>query len=105
MLLHLLMEIILRNYINRNEISWLFDGGSMEKLKLYLVTKSSTDTTFQAGDMIWLSENGDLNSVKGKGCLPKDEWNTKYTNDFECEVCNTHYLDVADGMECVRRFN
>ena len=79
-------------------------GGSMENLKLYLVTKSSTDTTFQAGDLIWLSENGDLNSAKGKGCLPEDEWNTEGTNDFECEICNTHYLDVSDGMECVREF-
>lgn len=34
----------------------------MEKLKLYTVTKPSSDGTFVAGDIIWLSENGDLNS-------------------------------------------
>ena len=36
----------------------------MEKLKLYTVTKPSSDGTFVAGDIIWLSENGDLNSCK-----------------------------------------
>lgn len=39
----------------------------MEKLKLYTITKSSTDRTFEVGDIIWLSENNDLNSVRGKG--------------------------------------
>lgn len=40
----------------------------MEKLKLYTVTKPSSDGTFVTGDIIWLSANGDLNSCKGKGC-------------------------------------
>lgn len=75
----------------------------MEKLKLYIVTKSSTDQTFEIGDMIWLSENGDLNSVNGQGCLSKEEWDTPDTNDFEFEECNTHYLDVTRGSECVRK--
>lgn len=35
----------------------------MEKLKLYIVTKSSTDKTFKSGDLIWLSSNGDLNNA------------------------------------------
>ena len=33
----------------------------MENLKLYTVTKPSSDGTFVTGDIIWLSENGDLN--------------------------------------------
>lgn len=40
--------------------------GKMENLKLYTVTKPSSDGTFVTGDIIWLSENGDLNSCKGK---------------------------------------
>ena len=32
----------------------------MEKLKLYTVTKPSSDGTFVTGDIIWLSANGDL---------------------------------------------
>ena len=35
----------------------------MDNLKLYLVVKPSSDRTLQIGDLIWISENGDLNSV------------------------------------------
>lgn len=75
----------------------------MEKLKLYLVTKSSTDNNIKEGDLIWLSENGDLNSVIGCGWLSEDEWNIPGTNDFECEVSTTYYLDVERGRESVRK--
>ena len=37
----------------------------MEKLKLYTVTKPSSDGTFVAGDIIWLSANGDLKGRMG----------------------------------------
>lgn len=43
----------------------------MEKLKSYVVTKSSLDNTFKTGDLIWLSSNGDLNNAMGGGWLPK----------------------------------
>lgn len=66
----------------------------MEKLKLYIVTKSSSDGTFKFGDLIWLSKNGDLNNTMGSGWLQEDEWDVERTNDFECEICTTHYLDV-----------
>lgn len=61
----------------------------MEKLKLYTVTKPSSDGTFVTGDIIWLSANGDLNSCKGKGWLSKAEWDASGTNDFEVEPCKT----------------
>ena len=54
----------------------------MEKLKLYVVTKSSTDKTFKIGDIIWLSENGDLNNAMAKRWLSKNEWDVDGTNDF-----------------------
>ena len=73
----------------------------MDKLKLYTVTKSSTDGTFQMGDFIWLSENGDLNDAKAKGWLSKDEWDVAGTNDFEAEECTTHHLLVLDRHEMV----
>ena len=73
----------------------------MEKLKLYTVTKSSSDGTFQAGDIIWLSDNGDLNDAKAKGWLSKEEWDVGGTNDFEVEECKTHRLLVLDGHEMV----
>ena len=73
----------------------------MEKLKLYNVTKSSSDNTIEIGDKIWLSENGDLNSVKGAGWLLEDEWNVPDTNDFQVEECITHKLVVDRGAEVV----
>ena len=37
----------------------------MEKLILYTVTKNNTDGTIETGNIIWISENGDLN-IAGK---------------------------------------
>lgn len=75
----------------------------MEKLKLYTITKSSTDKTFEVGNIIWISDNGDLNSVKGKGWLSKEEWDVQNTNDFEVTDCKTHYLYVDRGSETVKK--
>ena len=75
----------------------------MDKLKLYTVTKSSSDGAFKTGDIIWLSKNGDLNNVRAKGWLSKEEWDIAGTNDFKYEECKTHYLDVNNGIESVRR--
>ena len=72
----------------------------MEKLKLYTVTKTSSDETLQIGDIIWLSENEDLNNAN-KGFLSKHEWEVAGTNDFEVEECRTHHLLVLDGDEIV----
>ena len=75
-------------------------GEHMEKLKLYTVTKTSSDETLQIGDIIWLSENKDLNNAN-KGFLSKHEWEVAGTNDFEVEECRTHHLLVLDGYETV----
>ena len=73
----------------------------MDKLKAYTVIKSSTDKTIEVGDIIWLSANGDLNSIKSQGWLSEKEWNIDGTNDFEVEECRTHHLLVLDGDEIV----
>ena len=73
----------------------------MDKLKLYTVIKPSSDETLQAGDIIWLSENGDLNDAKAKGWLSKDEWDVAGTNDFEVEECKTHHLVVMYVSEMI----
>jgi len=75
----------------------------MKILTLYTVIKSSTDHSIQEGDLIWLSKNGDLNSVNGQGWLSKEEWDLPGTNDFKCEISKTYYLDVINGSEIVRR--
>lgn len=77
---------------------------SMEKLKLYTVTKSSTDKTLEVGDIIWLSENEDLNSCKCSGWLSESEWNNSGTNDFEVTECTDYYLDVTSDHEKVRKY-
>ena len=66
----------------------------MEKLKLYTVTKPSSDETLQVGDIIWLSENGDLNDARAKGWWTKDEWAVAGTNDFKGEGCKTQHFEV-----------
>ena len=73
----------------------------MDKLKLYTVIKPSSDETLQVGDIIWLSENGDLNDARAKGWLTKDEWDVAGRNDFEVEECRTHHLLVLNGQEMV----
>lgn len=73
----------------------------MDELKLYTVTKPSSDGTFQVGDIIWLSDNGDLNNANVKGFLLKDEWDVVGTNDFGLEECKTHHLVVCGGKEMV----
>lgn len=60
----------------------------MQPLKAYTVIKGSTDRTLREGDIVWLSENEDLN-ISG-GWLSKDEWNRPETNDFIIEECATH---------------
>ena len=72
----------------------------MEKLKLYTVIKPSSDETLQVSDIIWLSENGDLNDAN-KGFLSEHEWDVSGTNDFEVEECKTHHLLVLDRHEMV----
>ena len=73
----------------------------MDKLKLYTVTKPSSDETLQVGDFIWLSENGDLNNAKAGGWLSKDEWDVDGTNDFAVEECKTHRLLIVSGEEMI----
>ena len=75
----------------------------MDKLKAYTVIKPSTDKTIEVGDIIWLSANGDLNSIKGQGWLFEEEWNIDGTNDFEVCQCTTHYLDIINGSEIIRK--
>lgn len=75
----------------------------MEKLRLYVVTKGSSDGTFKAGDVIWLSQNGDLNNCNEGGWLSEEEWKHSKTCDFEVEPSKEYYLEVRNGSERVCR--
>lgn len=73
----------------------------MEKLKAYVVTKSSSDGSFELGDIIWMSKDESINSVRGGGWLDKDEWNQPGTNDFKCELSKDYVLIVSNGSEAI----
>lgn len=75
----------------------------MEKLKVYRITENSSDNSFQTGDLIWLSENGDLNNATAGGWLSGEEWDIPGTNDFEYELSKEYYLDIHNGREEIRK--
>ena len=83
--------------------NWMKGYFYMEKLKLYTVIKSSTDGTIETGNIIWISENGDLNIAGRKGFLIHYEWNHLDTKDFDVKLCEDYYLEVTNGHEIVRR--
>lgn len=56
----------------------------LEKLKPYRITKKSSNGTFLTGDVIWISECGEINSVHGGGFIYPDEGDSA-TWDFEAE--------------------
>lgn len=75
----------------------------MIKLKkniVYEVTKGNSE--FRKGDHIWLSENGHLNSIEGKGWLEKDELDEKVMC-FEARPARGYRLVVMDEREYVKK--
>ena len=61
----------------------MISTSEMKPLTTYCVIKDSFDGTFVKGDIIWRSENGDINSVTGNWYLPFSEQD-EASNDFEC---------------------
>ena len=61
----------------------MISTSEMKPLTPYCVIKDSSDKTFAKGNIIWRSENGDINSVTGNGFLPFLEQDES-SNDFEC---------------------
>lgn len=56
---------------------------NLQPLTPYRITKGSSDHTFLVDDVIWISENGDINSVHGSGWITPSECSKK-SLDFEC---------------------
>lgn len=69
----------------------------MEALKAYIVTKSSTDETFIVGDVVWKSENGEINFVSSCRWITPSECSEE-TLDFECEPYDKY--NVVEQSEC-----
>ena len=74
----------------------------LEALKPYRVIKSSSDETFASGDIIWISDNGDINSVQAAGCISPHEVGQK-TLDFEVEIVPDFEVVKTNGSEICRR--
>ena len=55
----------------------------LQPMTPYKVTKQSSDHTFTEGEIIWVSENGDINSIQGSGWITPSEC-PKKTLDFVC---------------------
>lgn len=64
----------------------------LEVLKSYRVIKDSSDRTFISGDIIWLSENGDINSVQAAGCIDPHEVGR---NTLDFEVIKTNGSEIC----------
>lgn len=74
----------------------------LEALKPYRVIKSSSDGTFAFGDIIWISDNGDINSVQATGCIDPHEVG-RNTLDFEVEAAPDFEVVKTNGSEICRR--
>lgn len=74
----------------------------LETLKPYRVTKSSSDRTFVSGDIIWMSENGDINSIQAAGFIDPHEVDEK-TLDFEIELASDFEVVKTNSSEICRK--
>lgn len=74
---------------------------NLEILKAYRITKGSSDGTFIPGDIIWLSENGDINSVQAAGSIDSNEVD-KVALDFEVEDATDYEVIKTNRSEICR---
>ena len=77
-------------------------ASEMELMTPYRVTKGSTDGTLTTGDIIWLSNNGDLNVADSKfsGWLDHDDWvSDPETNDFLVDNANDYAVVTMGSRE------
>lgn len=71
-------------------------------LKPYCITKGSSDGTFIPGEIVWLSENGDINSVQAAGSIDPNEVD-KAALDFEVEDAPDYEVIKINRSEVCRR--
>lgn len=74
---------------------------NMEFLKPYRAISDSSDRTIIAGQIMWVSRNGDLNlpDKHGGGFLLKEEWTDNSTSDFEVEEAPDYSIVIRSGIE------
>ena len=76
----------------------------MDKLKPYRVIKDSSDRTFISGDIIWISQNGDINNMNANGWITPSEVEAE-TLDFEAENTDEFAILITGKQEICRRIS
>lgn len=71
---------------------------NLQPLTPYRITKGSSDHTFSIDDVIWISENGDINSVQGGGWITPSECQ-KESLDFECVEAPDYEVFKINNIE------
>ena len=74
----------------------------MDKLKPYRVVKDSSDRTFISGDIIWISQNGDVNNMNANGWITPSEVEAE-TLDFEAENADDFEILIIGKQESCRK--
>lgn len=74
----------------------------LEKLKPYRIVNGSSDGTFIPGEIIWISDGGEVNSVHGGGFIYPEEGDPE-TWDFEAEEANDWEVISVNGNEFCRK--
>lgn len=73
---------------------------NLQPMTPYRITKESSDHTFSVDDVIWISENGDINSIHGSGWITPSEYQ-KESLDFECvEAPDYEVLKYGNSEVC-----
>lgn len=73
---------------------------NLQPMTPYRITKESSDHTFIEGDIIWVSENGDINNIHGSGWITPSEC-LKESLDFECvEAHDYEVLKYGNSEVC-----
>lgn len=81
----------------------MISASGMKPLIPYRVVKGSSDGTFIKGDVLWKSENGDINSIAGNGFFSFPEQD-EASNDFECvEAVGWKVTKVDNGYNYYER--
>ena len=74
----------------------------LEKLKPYRIVNGSNDGTFIPGEIIWISDGGEVNSVHGGGFIYPEEGDPE-TWDFEAELADDWEVISVNGNEFCRK--
>ena len=74
----------------------------LKKLKPYRIIKGSSDDTFFIGDVIWLSPNGYINCIIGKGFIDPSEIGSE-SLDFDAEEADDYEVIKTQSSEICRK--